>query len=165
MDLSSSECDVIYLYFMCCSVNGSVCLVCCVFDSVCELFGEKCAMGLGVVAIVLLNVMDVFSMGGGPLLDRPCMVFQILCVLFLRSQIVYVFCMSEVIFSFRSLRAGSQVFALPILFLCVILHTMWSDKSLQLLCILTFGMLCLSAISMMFVKIMLAVCMLVGMVV
>ena len=33
------------------------------------------------------------------------------------------------------------------------------------LCILPFGMLCLSAISMMFVKIMLAVCMLVGMVV
>ena len=51
------------------------------------------------------------------------------------------------------------------LFLCVILHTMRSGKSLQLLCILPFGMLCLSAISMMFVKIMLAVCMLVGMVV
>ena len=32
---------------------------------------------------------------------------------------------------------------------------MWSGKSLQLLCILPFGMLCLSAISMMFVKIML----------
>ena len=43
------------------------------------------------------------------------------------------------------------------LFLCVILHTIWSCKSLQLLCILPFGMLCLSAISMMFVKIMLAV--------
>ena len=56
--------------------------------------------------------------------------------------------MSEVISSFRSLRAGSQVFAL-----------------LMLLCILPFGMFCLSAISMMFVKIMLAVCMLVGMVV
>ena len=67
--------------------------------------------------------------------------------------------------SFKSLRAGSQVFALLMLFLCVNLHTMWSDKSLQLLCILSFGMLCLSAISMMFVKIMLAVCMLVGMVV
>ena len=26
---------------MCCSVNGSLCLVCCVFDSVCELFGES----------------------------------------------------------------------------------------------------------------------------
>ena len=75
------------------------------------------------------------------------------------------FCMSEVISSFRSLRAGSQVFALLMLFLCVILHTMSSGKSLQLLCILPFGILCLSAISMMFVKIMLAVCMLVGMVV
>ena len=42
---------------------------------------------------------------------------------------------------------------------------MSSGKSLQLLCILPFGMLCLSAISMMFVKIKLAVCMLVGMVV
>ena len=39
LDLSC-ECDVISLYFMCCCVNGSVCLVCCMFDSVCELFGE-----------------------------------------------------------------------------------------------------------------------------
>ena len=68
------------------------------------------------------------------------------------------------------LRVGSQVFALLMLFLCVIWHTMWSGKRLQLLCILPFGMLCLSAISMMFKKnmlavCMLAVCMLVGMVV
>ena len=69
--------------------------------------------------------------------------------------------MSEV----KSLRAGSQLFALHMLFLCEILHIMWSSKSLQLLCILPFGMLCLSAISMMFVKIMLTVCMLLGMVV
>ena len=75
------------------------------------------------------------------------------------------FCMSEVIFSFRSLRTGSQVFAFLILFLCVILHTMSSGRSLQLLCIFLFGMLCLSAISMIFVKILLAVCILVGMVV
>ena len=34
------ECDVVSLYVMCFSVNGSVCLVCCVVDSVCELFGE-----------------------------------------------------------------------------------------------------------------------------
>ena len=65
--------------------------------------------------------------------------------------------MSKVISSFRSLRAGSQVFALPMLFLCVILHTMSSCKSLQLLCILSFGMVCLSTISVMFVKIMLTV--------
>ena len=32
--------SVISFYFMCYSVNGSVCLVCCVFDGVCELFGE-----------------------------------------------------------------------------------------------------------------------------
>ena len=73
--------------------------------------------------------------------------------------------MSEVISSFRSLRTGSLVFALLMLFLCVILHTMSSGKSLHLLCILLFGMVCLSTISMMFVKIMLAVCILVGMVV
>ena len=75
------------------------------------------------------------------------------------------FCMSEVISSFRSLRAGSQVFALLMLFLCVISHTMCSGKSLQLLCILPFSMLCLSSISMMFVKILLSMCMLVSMVV
>ena len=79
--------------------------------------------------------------------------------------LVCVFCMSEVISSFKSLRAGSQVSVFLMLFLCVILHTMWSGNSLQLLCLLPFRMLCLSAISMMFVKIMLAVCMLVGMVV
>ena len=44
-------------------------------------------------------------------------------------------CMSGVISSFRSLRAGSQVFALLMLFLCVILHTMSSGNSRQLLCI------------------------------
>ena len=73
--------------------------------------------------------------------------------------------MSEVISSFRSLRTGSHVFVFLIVFLCVILHTMSSDKSLQLQCIFPFGMLCLSAISMLFVKILLAVCILVGMVV
>ena len=74
---------------------------------------------------------------------------------------MFLFCFGtlEVISSFKSLRAGSQVFALLMLFVWAILHTMWSGKSLQLLCILPFGMLCLSAISMMFVKIMLAVCM------
>ena len=73
--------------------------------------------------------------------------------------------MSEVISSFRSLRAGSQVFALLMLFLCVIVHTMSSGKCMQLLCIFSFGILCLSVISMRFVKIMLVVCILVGIVV
>ena len=42
---------------------------------------KQFAMCLRVVAILLLNVMDVFSVCGGALLDRPCMAFQRLCVL------------------------------------------------------------------------------------
>ena len=79
--------------------------------------------------------------------------------------VLFVFCMSEVISSFRSLGTGSHVFALLMLFLCVIIHTMSSGKSLQLVCFFPFGIVCLSAISMMFVKIVLTVCILVGMVV
>ena len=56
-------------------------IVYCVSDSVCELFGETIRYILGVVVIILLNVVEVFSVGGGSLLDRPCMVFQRVCVL------------------------------------------------------------------------------------
>ena len=66
---------------MCCSVGVSICLVCCMFDSVCKLFGD--AMCLGAVADLLLNVMVVFSVGGGTLLDIPCMVFHRMCVLYM----------------------------------------------------------------------------------
>ena len=41
---------------------------------------KQFAMGLGVVAVFLLNVMDVFSVDGGALLDRPCMIFYRRCV-------------------------------------------------------------------------------------
>ena len=51
------------------------------------------------------------------------------------------------------------MFALRMLFPRVLLHTMWSGKSPQLLCILPFGMPCLSAISRMPAKTLLAVCM------
>ena len=37
-------------------------------------------MLLGVVVILLLNVMEVLSVGGGDLLDGPRMVFQNVCV-------------------------------------------------------------------------------------
>ena len=65
----SGPCELLYLlcfivfwtlYFLCCSVNGSVSLVCCVFDSVCELFGETIR---SMFVILLLNVMEVFSVG------------------------------------------------------------------------------------------------------
>ena len=41
---------------------------------------------------------------------------------------VYVFVCWKI---YPHLRAGSQVFALLMLFPCVILHTMWSGKSMQ----------------------------------
>ena len=56
---------------MCCSVNGSVC---CVFVNC---LVKQFTICLAVVVILLLNVMEVFSVGGGTLLDRLCMV----CVL------------------------------------------------------------------------------------
>ena len=61
--------------------------------------------------------------------------------------------------------AGSQVYAPLMLFLCMILHTMWLGKSLQLLYTLPFGILCLSVIRMIFMNILLANCMLVDIVV
>ena len=50
---------------MCCSVNGSVCLVCCVFDIV----GETIRHMFGYGCYFLFNVMEIFSVGGGALLD------------------------------------------------------------------------------------------------
>ena len=35
---------------------------------------KQFAICLGVVVKLLLNIMEVFSVGGGALLDRPCMV-------------------------------------------------------------------------------------------
>ena len=71
--------------YLCVALLMYLCLVCCVLDRVCELFGEKFAMCLGVVAVLLLNVMDVFSVGGGggggALLDRQCMAFHKMYVL------------------------------------------------------------------------------------
>ena len=54
---------------MCCSVYGSVCLACCVFDSVRELFGETIRNMFGCGSYFVLNVMDVFCVGVCDLLD------------------------------------------------------------------------------------------------
>ena len=55
---------------MCCSVNGSVCLVCCVFDSVVKCLVKQLEICLGVVVILLLIVMEVFSVCGNPIILR-----------------------------------------------------------------------------------------------
>ena len=41
---------------------------------------KQFAMCLGVAPILLLNVMEVFSVCGGALLDTPCMVGQRMCM-------------------------------------------------------------------------------------
>ena len=44
-------------------------------------FVKQFAICLVVVPVLLMNVMEVFSVVGGALLDRPWMVFQLSCVL------------------------------------------------------------------------------------
>ena len=42
---------------------------------------KQFAICLGVVVVLLLNVMEMFTVCRGALLDRPCVVFQRMCVL------------------------------------------------------------------------------------
>ena len=51
-----------------------VCVACLTVFVNCSV--KQFAMCLGEVAILLLNVMNLFSVCGRALLDRPCMVFQ-----------------------------------------------------------------------------------------
>ena len=54
----------------------SVCFVCCMLVNC---LVKQFAICLGVFVILLLNVMELLSVDGGALLDRPCMVFQCVC--------------------------------------------------------------------------------------
>ena len=84
LDLSCGECNVIFLYVLCCSVNGT------------DFFGAECltvfvncvvkhfAICLGVI-VILLNVMELLKVVGGALLNRPGMVFPRMCVLCCRK--------------------------------------------------------------------------------
>ena len=74
LDLSCSERDVI-----CVALLMDLCVACLTVFVNCLM--KHFAMCLGVVSTLVLNVIDVFSVGGGALLDRPCMVFQRMCVL------------------------------------------------------------------------------------
>ena len=49
-------------------------------------FHRQFTICLGVFDILFLNVMELLSVVGGVLLDRPCMVFHRMCVFCLRSQ-------------------------------------------------------------------------------
>ena len=71
------ECNVVSLYVLCCPVDGSVCFVCCMFVNCFTQYVWVC---------LLLNVIELLSVVGGTLLDRPCIVFHRMCVLRLWSQ-------------------------------------------------------------------------------
>ena len=47
---------------------------------------KQFAICLGVFVILLINVMELVSVVGGALLDRPCMAFQRMCVLCMWSS-------------------------------------------------------------------------------
>ena len=81
LDLRNGECDVVSLYvFIALLMDIFVLCVACLTVFLKRLV-KPFAKCLGIVAILLLNVMDLLSVVGGALLDRPCMVFQRMCVL------------------------------------------------------------------------------------
>ena len=41
---------------------------------------KQFAISLSVVVILLFNVMEMFCVGAGALLDRPCMIFHRMCM-------------------------------------------------------------------------------------
>ena len=81
LDLRSGECDVVSLY-VCVALLMDLFVLCvaCLTGFVNSLV-KQLEICLGAFAILLLNVMDLLRVVGGALLDRPCMVFQKMCVL------------------------------------------------------------------------------------
>ena len=57
--MRSGECNVASLYVLYCPVNGSICFVCCVFDSVCELFSETIRNMFGCVSYFVVPVVPM----------------------------------------------------------------------------------------------------------
>ena len=79
LDLSCGECDVISL-FLCASLLGDLFVLCVSCLTVCELFGETIRNMFGCGCYFVVECYGVFSAGGGALLDRPCRVFQRMCL-------------------------------------------------------------------------------------
>ena len=69
---------MLYPCILCVTLLGYLFVLCVACLTV---FGETIRNCFGVVAILLLNVFALFSVGGGALLDRPCTVFQRMYVL------------------------------------------------------------------------------------
>ena len=127
----------------------------------------NCLLNAFAICVDEKKVMVLFLRCVGVLLASQCIVFQRVCVLCLWSQCVsrcslhmsdLCVYMRDVISEFNSEIEGSLAYCAMMLFLCSILCFMCSGSSLHVECILPFGMLCLSAWIMMFVKMVFAVC-------
>ena len=86
LDLICRECDVMSLYFCVALIMYLFVLFIACLEVFVNCLMKQFAMCLGVVAVLLLNVMELLCVVGGALLDRPCMVFHRMCVLCLWSQ-------------------------------------------------------------------------------
>ena len=72
------ESVMLYYYIFCVALLMDVFVLC---VGCLTVFVKQFVIFLGVVVILLLNVLEVLSVGGGALFDIPCMAFQILCLL------------------------------------------------------------------------------------
>ena len=103
---------------------------------------------LGVVVVFLLNVMVLFCAWVSFLLSSPCMSFHSVC--YVCGSIVCLYVL------FRCL------FFLFLCMWCLIYCMICSGNNLHALCILSFGVWCLSACKIMLMSVVLSVCGLVG---
>ena len=126
------------------------------------LYTSSCILCIALsMDLIVLCVMELLSVGEGSLLNGvPKSVCDVPvipgCIYMLLPYVLFLFVYVGsylLIYEFESWI--TDIFSPHVVSLCTFV-TICSEKSLQLLCILPFGMLCLSSISM-FVKILLAV--------
>ena len=73
---------MLYHCILCVALLMDLCVLCVACLAVCvNCLMKQLAMCFGVVVILMLYVMEVFSLGGCSLLDTPCVLCQIMCVL------------------------------------------------------------------------------------
>ena len=77
---------MLYPCMFCVVMSMDLFVLCVACLTVCELFGETISIMFGCVCYFVVECDGVVSVVGGALLDRPCMVFQRMCVSQLASR-------------------------------------------------------------------------------
>ena len=132
---------------------------------------NSCAFCLFVMAVLLSKVIVMLVACLGFLFESAVTVFQSLCVsfLWLQSSVMCCFhmfclccCICVSICVFSSVMSGCLWSCCLMVLRCLMSERMFSGRSFWLLRIFPWGMLCLSAVRMMVVRMLLAVWMLSG---